>query len=80
MAPILLEERPLQSTGKDAAMKDTALMLTAQQTPDGQPQGRGPDAPAAPETPELPRHPCGSRTYAPDEVFTDPGTLVMIGI
>jgi len=59
--------------------KNLPLCITSQ-TPANLSLPCGQDALPAQDTPELPQHPCGSRTYAPDEVFTDPGTLVMIGI
>jgi hypothetical protein len=61
-------------------MKNIAPLATTQQTPAIQPSECGQDALAPGEALALPQHPCGSRTFDPDEVFTDPGTLVMIGI
>ncbi|MBF0480374.1 MAG: hypothetical protein HQK81_02595 [Desulfovibrionaceae bacterium] len=61
-------------------MKSTASLPAAPGISANQSPECGQDAAAPAQPPALPQHPCGSRTYDPDEVFTDPGTIVMIGI
>lgn len=61
-------------------MKNSTSPSTAPLPAAIQPADCGQDPAVPGETPAVPQHPCGSRTYDPDEVFTDPGTLVMIGI